>query len=593
MGGEIAPTADTVVELVRQQAARFGEKIAFSYSHCGDGREGAQLTYRELDARARAIGAALQERGAAGARVLVVCGPGLDGIAGVLGCWYAGAVAVPVPQRVGPWLSAVIADVRPGFAVGSPELPRSVSAAVEVLAGSVRWCCTVDGDAGAWVAPGVDADSVAVISYAAGSKHCPRGVVVTHENVMVNLDAMAAAGWGGSRDVAVCWLPTYHLLGLLGGILATVHAGASAVLLSESAFVARPMCWWEAISRWRATVTLAPDWAYRLCVQRSTARQHAGLDVSSLSTAIVGTGTVRAATMRVFADAFAPNGFHAEAFTPVYGLPEATLLVCGGSDRAVPVVCHVDRAGLASGWALDTAPDDPEAVAVVGCGRPRQQVAIVDPDTRVQCGPDEVGEIWVGGAGVAQSYWGAPVQTDRIFEAFLVGSGEGPFLRTGDRGFLRGGEVFVVGRCADLVVLGGVHYYPGELEAAVADCHAGLLTGRGVAFADESERLVIVHEVRCLPGEAELATLIQEIQSALSESQGVQADSILLVSPMQLPSTERGQIRRAACRWQYLDGDLDTVAHWQAPGVTQSMREANVVAFTETAIARRQRISHR
>ncbi|WP_078058725.1 AMP-binding protein [Mycolicibacter icosiumassiliensis] len=583
MGGEIAPTADTVVELVRQQAARCGEKVAFSFSHCGDGRDGDQLTYRELDVRARAIGAALQERGADGARVLVVCGPGLDGIAGVLGCWYAGAVAVPVPQRVGPWLSAVIADARPGFAVASPELPRSVRVAVEALAESVRWCCTAEGDAGAWAAPGVDSDSVALISYAAGSKHCPRGVVVTHENVMVNLDAMAAAGWGGSRDVAVCWLPTHHPVGLLGGVLATVHAGASAVLLSESAFVAQPMCWWEAISRWRATVTLAPEWAYRVCVQRSTPAQRAGLDVSSLSTAIVGTGPVRAATMAAFADAFAPAGFRAEAFVPVYGRPETTLLVCGGSDKAAPVVCHVDRAGLASGWALDTAPVDPEAVAVVGCGRPRQQVVIVDPDTRVQCGPDEVGEIWV---------WGAPRQTDRIFEAFLAGSGEGPFLRTGDRGFLRGGEVFVVGRCADLVVLGGLHYYPGELEAAVADCHAVLLTGRGVAFADESERLVIVHEVRCPPGETELAALVQVIQSALSESSGVQADSILLVSPMQLPSTEQGQIRRAACRWLYLDGDLDTVAQWHAPGVTQSTRAANVVEFTEGVIARRHRISH-
>jgi len=599
MGVDTVPTADTLVELLRQQAARLGEKLAFSFSHYGDGRDGDQLTFRELDVRARAIGAALQGLGAAGSRVLVFCSPGLSGIAGILGCWYAGAVAVPVPEQLGPRLASVIADVRPGFAMASPQIPQSIRSAVDILAGRagaqpVVWCGTDDGDADAWVAPGIDADSSALIVYTAGSARCPRGVVLTHENVITNLEAIGSAGLGGQRDVAVSWLPMHHERGLIGVVLAGIYLGATTVLMSPSAFVQRPMCWLEAISRWRGTSSMAPGFAYRMCVQRSMPAERAGLDLSSLSTAVVnGAEPVRAAEMRAFAEAFAPAGFRAEAFTPVYGLTEATMFVSGGAEPQAPVVCHVDRVGLRSGWALDTDPDDSDAVAVVGCGRPRQPVVIVDPDTRLECGPDEVGEIWVGGPSVARSYWNASAASDQIFEGFLADGGGGPFLRTGDRGFVRGGELFVTGRCSDLVVLGGVHYYPHDLEATVQDCHAVLLSGRGAVFADESEQLVVVNEVSCDIGEAELANVVSRIQSVLRESHGIQAHSIMLVGAMRLPTTEAGTIQRSACRWQYRDGDLDALAQWHAPSSADTAgeaRAANVVELSEGVVSRRQRV---
>ncbi|UVO13633.1 fatty acyl-AMP ligase [Mycobacterium sp. SVM_VP21] len=566
--GDAIPTADTVVELVRQQAARLGEKAAFSFSHHGDGRAASQVTYRGLDAWARAIGSQLQGLGASGQRVLVLCGPGLDGIAGVFGCLYAGAIAVPVAQRVGPRLALVIADAGAGFAVASARLPPSIRGAVDAAAGGLRggpvvWCGTDDGDPDAWMAPAVDSDSIALIQYSAGPARHPAGVVVTHENVMAAVAAVAAAGLADSRDVVVSWLPTHHERGLIGTVLAPLYLGASTVLMAPSAFLQRPMCWLEAISRWRATVTMAPDSAYRWCVQRSTPTERAGLDLSTLSTAVINGGEpVRAATMLRFAEAFSPAEFRGDAFMPVYGRAEATMLVSGGSDR--PTVCHVDRAGLASGWIAEAHQDDPNAVAVVGCGRPRQHVVIVDPATRMECGPDEVGEIWVGGPSVAQSYWGAPAASDQIFEAFLADGGGGPFLRTGDRGFVRGGELFVTGACPDLIVLDGVHYYPHELEATVADCHSVLLSGRGAVFTDDSEQLVVVHEARCEIGDAELATLVALIQSALDKHHGIQACSIVLVEAMQLPTGSGGEIRRGACRCRYLDGDLDALAHWYA-----------------------------
>lgn len=598
---DVVPTADTLVELLRQQAARLGEKAAFSFSYHGDGRNGSQLTYRELDTRARAIGAHLQDLGAGGERVLVLCRPGLDGIAGIFGILYAGAIAVPLPEQLGPRLASVIADAGARFAVASPDMPASIRLAMDAMVGRAAgeplvWCGTDDGDAGAWVAPAIDSDSIAVIQYSAGSERCPKGVVLTHENVMASLDAIGAADLADHHDVAMSWLPPHHERGLIGGVLAGIYLGASTMLMSPSAFISRPMCWLEAISRWRATLTMAPDFAYRLCIQRSTRAQREVLDLSSLSAVVIhGTEPVRAATMQSFADAFAPAGFRAEALMPVYGLAEAGWLVSGGAVPEGSVVCHVDRAGLASGWVADARPGDPGTIAVVGCGRPRQQVVIVDPQTRLECGPDEVGEIWVGGPGVARGYWGAPRATDQIFEAFLADSGGGPFLRTGDRGFIRGGQLLLVGRCPDLVVLDGVHYYPGELEATVAACHAVLLTGRGAAFADDAEQLVVVHEVGCPIGGAELATLVMLIQTALNEHHGIQADSIMLVEAMQLPTIPGGAIRRGACRWRYLDGDLDVLAGWHAPasvGLACESPETNVVELAESVLARRQRVSH-
>ena len=562
------PTADTVVELVRQQAARCGEKVAFSYSYWGDGRGGVRVTFRELDIRARVVGAALQRRGAAGARVLVVCGPGLDGIAAIFGCWYAGAVAVPVSGRVGPGLAAVIADVRPGFAVASPGLPGSVRAAIDTVAERAGgeplvWCDVGEGDGQDWVAPGVDADSVAVIGYWAGSLRCPRGVVVTHANLMAGV-ADAAAGWLGDRyAVVVSWLPVHQPMGLVGVVLATIYAGASAVLMAPGACVRRPMCWLEAVSRWRATVMLAPEEAYRWCVQRSSAAQGAGLDFSSVSSAVIaGVGVSLAATMGVFAEAFASAGFGSTVWRPVYGVAEATWLVAGGGDAAV--VCCIDRVGMRSGWALDTGPDDPDAVAVAGCGRPRQPVLIVDPDTRLECGPDEIGEIWVGGAAVAQGYWGVCAGSDQTFGTDLAAAG-GWCVRTGDRGFVRRGELFVLGRCGDLVLVNGVNFRAGELEATVQRRHAALLSGRGAVFTDDGERLVVVQEVSCRIGEPELNRLIPMIQSALLEHHGIHADSILLVDEMRLPTTPAGEVNRSACRWHYLDGGLDSRADWRAP----------------------------
>ena len=599
--GEVTLAADTVVELLGQQAAWCGEKLAFSFSYHGDGRDGSQVTYRELDDRARAIGAGLQRSGVIeGSLVLVLCRPGLDGIAGLFGCWYAGAIAVPVSERVGPGLASVIADVRAEFTLAAPTTPASVRSAVDTLAARVNgeslvWCGTDEQDAGAWQVPVIDAHNVAMIEYPSASARGARGVVLTHGNLMAGLAAIGQA-WPGDhqRDVVVSWLPTHHGMGLLVGVLETMYRGCSTVVMAPSAFIQRPLCWLESISRWRATATVAPDVAYRWCVARSTPAQRAGLDLSSLSTAINVGQPVRAATMRAFTQAFAPAGFRAEAFTPMYGFTEAGGLVAGGAASPLPVLRHLDQAALQSDRVVDAAPDDPGAIEVVGCGRPRAQVVIVHPQSRRPCGPNEVGEIWIAGPSVARGYWNAPAATEQMFGAMPARAHKGPFLRSGDRGFVRGGQLFVVGRCHDLLVLGGAHYYPYDLEATVAGCHPLLVSGRGAVFAVAPpsggvEQLIVVQEASRRISEAKSADLVRLIQAALTEHHGIHADSILLVESMRIPTTPDGEIQRGACRAQYLDGELDSLAEWHTPGPAGELREANVVELTEDVMARPQR----
>ena len=596
---DVTPTADTVVELLGQQAAWCGEKVAFHSSYYGDGRDGTQVTYRELDYRARAIAAGLQRSGVIeGSPVLVLRRSGLDGIASLFGCWYAGGIAVPIAERVGPGVASVIADAGAGFALASPATPPSVRSAVDSMAARAGeplvWCCTEDGDPGAWEVPVIDAHTVAIIQYPVRGA---RGVVVSHSNLMASLATLAEAWPGDQRDVAVSWLATHHGMGLLGTVLGGVYRGCSTVLMSPSAIMARPICWLEAISRWRATMTVAPDAAYRRCVARSTPAQRAALDLSSLSVAVNTGQPVRAATMRAFIEAFAPAGFRAEAFTPVYGLTEAGGLVAGGAASPLPVVRYLDQAALQSDRLVDVASDDPAAVEVVSCGRPRAQVVIIDPQTRRPCAPNEVGEIWIAGPSVVRGYWEAPAATEHTFGAMPARAHKGPFLRSGDRGFIRGGQLFVMGRCHDLVVVGGTHYHPYDIEATAADCHPLLVTGRGAVFAvappsGGAEQLVVVQEVSRRVTDTKLANLIQLIQAALTEHHDIQADSIILMPSMQIPTTPDGEIQRSACRDHYLDGNLNPLAQWPTPGPTGEVGETNVVELTTDVIARPPRAAH-
>jgi phthiocerol/phenolphthiocerol synthesis type-I polyketide synthase C len=579
-------TTPTLLDLMRQRAERYRDKVAFDYCHYSPGgEEHSRLTFHELDIKARAIASTLQRQGAAGERVLVLCPSGLDFIAGFFGCIYAGAVAVPVHppvrNRVFGRVASIVADAQAGFVLTTAELQAELKAAVDDLAGgsSLQWCAVdavIPAAAVEWVVPDVDASATALVQYTSGSTSSPKGVMVSHRNLLHNLDAIRRAwGHGDDNAIAVFWLPLHHDMGLIGSILEVIYVGCTSFLMPPEAFIERPMRWLEALSRHGGTITAAPNFAYELCVERSSEEERAALDLSNWSTAMCGAEPVSAATLQRFADAFRPAGFRPEAFNPVYGLAEATLLVSGGPDWAVPVVRHVDGVALREHHVVNVAPEHPAATPFVGCGRAQHghEIVIVDPATRRPCAASEVGEIWLAGGSIAQGYWGRPAETEETFSAFLADSGRGPFFRTGDLGFQLEGELFIAGRLKDLIVIRGRNYYPEDIEATVQNSHPALLRGRGAAFSATpqsggSERLIVAQEVdRDRIVDVDVSEVIDAIRTAITENHEIQPYAVHLLEPLRIPTTSSGKIRRSRCRQRFLDGDLEVFAEWHAPSL--------------------------
>ncbi len=574
MSAETTPSARTLVELLQLQADRYEDKLAFSFRPEGD-LEQRRLTYRELDLRAREVAAHLQQQGAAGERVLIMCPPGLDTVAGIFGCFYAGAVAVPMNEDLRR-LKLIAPEIHAGFALATVEMQAKFRPQITGLVERpVQWSAVdeIVEDAEKWVPPEIDERTTALIQYTSGSTTAPKGAMMSHGNFLSNMAAIRRWWGGNDQDFGVWWLPQSHDLGLIGGVLEMIYVGCSTVVMSPVAFIQRPLRWLEAISRYRGTVTAAPDFAYNMCIERTTPQQRAALDLSSLTTAWNGAEPVRAATLRAFAEAFAPAGFRPEAFARAYGLAEATLVVSAGTGPLGSAVRHVNQAALSENRAVDAVPGDPTTVEVVSNGRPLdgERVVVVDPETRRERGPGEVGEIWVAGPNVSKGYWGRPEETERIFGATLADTGEGPFLRTGDLGFFESGELCITGRWKDLVTLRDSHYYPNDIEATVQSCHPALLTARGAAFAVRPDpkadnQLVVVQEVRRqYAQEGDLTAAIDEIRAAITRRHGISAHDVLLVEQMLLPTTSSGKIQRGHCRQQFLDGELPAVAEWHAP----------------------------
>ena len=571
----------TLVEVLGQRAARYGDKVAFAYSLDGED-EPKRLTYRQLDFRARAIASALQRQDAAGRPVLVLCPSGLNFIAAIFGCFYAGAVAIPVHPPVHSRLMArvasIVADVRAGFVLTTAEVRRELKPVVDELpdGASLRWCAVdanVPDDADDWIAPEIDADSTAFVQYTSGSTGTPKGVHLTHGNLLANIEDIGRLLGEDDNVRVVSWLPLHHDMGLIGAIFGVAYAGGTCYLMPPSAFIQRPMRWLETISRYRADFSVAPNFAYDLCVERSTAEERAALDLSAWTSALSGAEPVRVATMQRFAEAFAPAGFRQQAFRPVYGLAEATLLVSGDNDRsAAPIVRHVDSVALRESRVMSVPPEHPTAVAVVGCGTAAesQEIVIVDPVTRSECGQDEVGEIWVSGANVARGYWGKPAETQETFRGRTSDTERGPYLRTGDLGFLVDGELFVAGRLKDVVIIRGRNYYPNDIEFTVQETHSGLMKGRGAVFAvtpeTGPEQLIVVQEVdRERITDSDTEKVIGGIRTAITAEHEIRPHAVLLVDLLRIPTTSSGKIRRGACRQKFVDGQLEALAQWQAP----------------------------
>jgi acyl-CoA synthetase (AMP-forming)/AMP-acid ligase II len=558
----------TLVELVRLRAAEQPLRRAFTFLVDGEAEE-STLTYGELDRRARAIAAALQARGAAGERAVLLYPPGVEFITAFLGCLYAGVVAVPAyppdPTRLArtlPRLEAIVADAGARWVLTTSPLLEMAELILE-QAESLRsrtWLATdareQEGEAG-WRDPGVGSDSVAFLQYTSGSTGTPKGVILSHGNLLANSRLIHGGFRHSSRSVGVIWLPQYHDMGLIGGILQPIYGGFPVVLMSPLHFLQRPLRWLEAISRHRATSSGGPNFAYELCIRKSTPEERARLDLSCWDIAFSGAEPVRAQTLERFVEAFAPTGFRASAFYPCYGLAEATLFVTGARELTPLQVRSYDKAALERGEVRPAGGPGERTAALVGCGPAHERLLIVDPETRRVCPPRRVGEIWLSGPSVARGYWERPEETASTFGARAEGV-EGAFLRTGDLGFLDEGELFVASRLKDLIILRGRNHYPQDLERAVEESHSALRPGCGAAFSfevDGEERLVVVHELDTRQS-VEPAEVCKAVRRAVLEQHEVAVDAVVLLQPGSIPKTSSGKIQRRQCRAGFLAGEL-------------------------------------
>lgn len=563
----------TWVRLLREKAQQHPDLPVCTFLADGEARE-ASASYAELDAQARTIAAALQGRHSRGDRALLLFPPGLEYVSAFLGCLYAGIVAAPFPSpalpRVSstlPRLRSVVADLQPDVVLTTTpglKLATVLAPNLPELA-SVPWLASDElGPEGAdtWSDPGVTADSVAFIQYTSGSTAAPKGVVLTHGNTLHNSAAIQEALGHTARSVGVIWLPPYHDMGLVGGILQPLYVGFPVVLLSPLHFLQRPLRWLAAMSRYRATITAGPDFAYELCVRRTTPEQRMALDLSCVESAVVGAEPVNPATLERFVEAFAPYGFRREALRPSYGLAESTLMVTASARPSTTAMQPLpDTPGV-------KVVDTPLGVGarssrvMVSCGRPSlgQRVVVVDPDSGRPCRSDTIGEVWVSGPSVAAGYWNRPEETEAVFGAYLSDTAEGPFLRTGDLGFVHEGELFISGRLKDLIIIRGRKLHATDIERTVARSHPGLRPGGGAAFAiavDGQEQLVVVHETERHHPPRDHNAMIGAIRSAVIEEHDVLVSSVRLVRPGSLPRTANGKAQRSVCRESFLAGAFD------------------------------------
>lgn len=533
------------------------------------------LSYEQLDLQARAVASQLE--GLRGERVLLLFPPDhcLDFVRALFGCFYAGAIAVPAfpPRRSrnSKRIQSISEDASAAAALTTRDVAERISREPVEFAALKRLrhvtLDTMDESAGiGFDVPDISPDSLAVLQYTSGSTGVPKGVMLTHRNLLENSKLIAHSFQ--IKGGGLSWLPTYHDMGLVGGVVMPMYIGQWSVMMSPLTFLARPTRWLRALSKYRASVSGGPNFAYELCTERIPDKDLEGLDLSGWDVAYNGAEPIRTSTLERFAERFESCGFKRSSFLPCYGMAETTLIVTGRTEVKEPVIRWFVTDELNRRRVVDGVPFSSNSRALVGCGEvlPGEEMIFVEPDSCTALSPDEIGEIWVRSPSVGKGYWQKPEATETTFRATLAGATKPEYLRTGDLGFLRDGELFVTGRVKDLIIVRGVNRYPQDIEETVEQSSDRLNPGGAAAFSvnlDDQERLIVVCEVERKRGD-HWEEVLQKIRRRVTAIHELPPEAVVLVRFGSVPTTSSGKVQRHACRDAFLDGSLKVIAQWRS-----------------------------
>lgn len=571
----------TLIDFLQSWVDSQPDHILYRFLPDGEG-EPLAVSYAQMARRAKAIAGHLQAY--RGERALMLYHSGLEFLEAFLGCLYAGVIAVPAyPPRKNhnmARLKAIIDDCQPRLVLTTDKVMRLAAPMFDEAFAALdqqtqlAWIATeniASADAANYNGHLPQPDDLAFLQYTSGSTGNPKGVMVSHHNLVTNEHMIHVAMNTGSDMHLVGWIPLFHDMGLIGIALHPIYIGSDALLMPPAAFLQKPYRWLKAITdiaRQGGRVgTAAPNFAYQLCVDQVSDEQLATLDLSALCVALSGAEPVRPSTLDAFSARFASAGFRRDAFSPSYGLAEATLLVTGASHRA-PIVRGFDARALEQ---HRVALADADAQSLVSCGRNQQgqQIVLVDPHTLRTVDENHVGEIWVRGAHIPRGYWNRPDATAATFAA-RTADGDGPYMRTGDLGAYVDGELYITGRLKDLIIVRGRNLYPSDIEYCVEHAHAALRTDNSAAFAvdiDGDEQLVIVAEVeRAQRLSLDTESVINAIRQAVTTEFEVPPYAVVLLKTGSIAKTSSGKIQRSACRAAFVDGSINAIARWQTQG---------------------------
>jgi acyl-CoA synthetase (AMP-forming)/AMP-acid ligase II len=575
MGGvERLPTFASLADLLRHRAEVQPDDRAYVFVS-ERGREEAVLTFADLERSAGIVAAQLAERLRKGDRALLVFPAGLDFIVAFFGCLVAGVIAVPmmVPRRTSTQDSsaAIVADCRPRLAMTAGDLAAVRPDVIQRFRDAgLDWFLLDANDAVSSrhraTVPAHGRDDVAFLQYTSGSTSSPKGVTVTHGNLLENLEMIRLALGSTRASTTVSWVPLYHDMGLILNAIHSLYVGALCVLMAPVGFIRRPLAWLQAIHAYQAELTTAPNFAFDMCVSRFRAEQIKGVDLSCWKLAMNAAEPVRADTIARFTSTFAPYGFDARAMYPAYGSAEATVMVSGSHRGGGPILRTVSREALQRDQVAAPA-SEKDCRVVVGCGHSLvgERIAIVNPESRRRLEPGNIGEVLVAGPNIAGGYWQNHEATTAVFQARIDGEGDEFWLRTGDLGFLdTSGELFITGRIKDVIIIRGMNYYPQDIEISMQNSHPTLRRHCGAAFTvvdeDNDERLILVQEVeRAALHRISIEEVAGCIREAIFNEHEIAIDKVLLIHPGAIPMTTSGKIQRSLTRKLWQQGLLEVI----------------------------------